>query len=181
MTRVLTPITDRNGKATRVWKNPQIGAPPRTEIVAISQSADGYDSDYEYAIKKLTIGEMAKENAVPLFESLVEQYGEPQCGRTRAVFDRGDGYVIKMAIDYEGQSANGYEASCYEKQDEYSYIPVAQCFIEMSGNVPLLIMEKLDVDTAQGMSYRDLPQWVGSVDCKQVGFNSAGELVAFDL
>jgi hypothetical protein len=112
-----------------------------------------------------------------------KKYGEPEVGRTRAVFDRGDGYVVKVPINGEGFSANDREVRTSEAEDPYT--PVADCYHDTvydasPKGVSILVMEKL---TFEGVprSYKDLPDWVGAVDCAQVGYNKKGELVAFDL
>jgi hypothetical protein len=111
------------------------------------------------------------------------KYGEPDVGRTRAVFDRGDGYVVKVPINGEGFAANSREVITSEAEDPYT--PVADCYHDTvydvsSDGVSVLVMEKLTFDGVP-KSYKDLPDWVGAVDCGQVGYNKKGELVAFDL
>lgn len=110
-----------------------------------------------------------------------KKYGKPWVGRTRAVFDRGDGYVIKVPINGEGYFSNSREVNGYQMEDPY--IPVAECWHQddysiTPKGVPTLIMEKVEHCK---LDYRDMPDWVGSVDCAQVGYNKKGELVAYDL
>jgi hypothetical protein len=112
-----------------------------------------------------------------------KKYGEPSVGRTRAVFDRGDGYVVKVPINGEGFAANSREVITSEAEDPYT--PVADCYHDTvydvsSEGVSVLVMEKLTFDGVP-KSYKDLPDWVMSVDGGQVGYNKKGELVAFDL
>lgn len=112
-----------------------------------------------------------------------KKYGEPEVGRTRAVFDRGDGYVIKVPINGEGFIANDREVKTAETENPYT--PVAHCYHDTlydvsSEGVSVLVMEKLSFEGVP-RSYKDLPDWVGAVDCAQVGYNKKGELVAFDL
>ena len=109
------------------------------------------------------------------------KYGTPWVGRTRAVFDRGDGYVIKVPLNGEGFLSNSREVNSYGMEDPY--IPTAECWEETDHSVnkdglSVLIMEKVKVTFA---NYKDMPDWVGSVDCGQVGYNRKGELVAYDL
>lgn len=110
-----------------------------------------------------------------------QKYGKPWVGRTRAVFDRGDGYVIKVPMNGEGYASNGREVNCYQMEDPYT--PVAECWHQddysiTPKGVPTLIMEKVEHCRAD---YRDMPDWVMSVDGGQVGYNKKGELVAYDL
>lgn len=112
------------------------------------------------------------------------QYGQPLLGRTRAVFDRGDGYMVKVAMNGEGLMANRSEILTHEEPD--SYIPVAPCRMETDYSVvpegmEVLVMEKVDIKGASHLSYKEMPDWVGSVDCGQVGYDSKGRLVAYDL
>lgn len=110
-----------------------------------------------------------------------KKYGKPWVGRTRAVFDRGDGYVIKVPMNGEGYAANNAEVINASMEDPY--IPVAECWHQEDYSitpkgVPTLIMEKVEHCRAD---YRNMPDWVMSVDGGQVGYNKKGELVAYDL
>jgi hypothetical protein len=112
-----------------------------------------------------------------------KKYGEPMVGRTRAVFDRGDGYVVKVPINGEGFAANSREVLTSEVEDPYT--PVADCYHDTvyeasSEGVSILVMEKLSFEGVP-RGYNNLPDWVMSVDGGQVGYNKKGELVAFDL
>jgi hypothetical protein len=112
-----------------------------------------------------------------------KKYGEPEVGRTRAVFDRGDGYVVKVPLNGEGFAANSREVLTSEAGDPYT--PVAECYHDVvydvtSEGVSVLVMEKLSFEGVP-RGYNDLPDWVMSVDGGQVGYNKKGELVAFDL
>lgn len=113
-----------------------------------------------------------------------KQYGQPLLGRTRAVFDRGDGYMVKVPMNGEGLMANQSEIMTHEAKDPY--IPVAECRMETDYSVvpegmPVLVMEKVDIESASKLRYKDMPDWVGSVDCGQVGYDRKGRLVAYDL
>lgn len=114
--------------------------------------------------------------------SYTEKYGVPEVGRTRAVFDMGDGHVIKVPLNGEGFMANRSEALTSASEDQF--IPVAKCWQEdreefPGGPVGVLIMEK--VTPLEKVSYKELPDWVGYVDCGQVGYDKSGKLVAYDL
>lgn len=111
-----------------------------------------------------------------------KKYGVAQVGRTRAVFDRGDGYMIKVPLNGEGFMANRSESLTSESGDPF--IPIAKCWQEDDNSIPgeginVLVMEK--VTPIGNVSYKDLPNWVGFVDCAQVGYDQSGKLVAYDL
>lgn len=108
-----------------------------------------------------------------LIEVCTRQFGEPELGRNRAVFDRGDGFVIKIAVSEDGLSDNLLEA-----RHTAPVIPLARCHFEMMGDCEVLIMERVTVWLG-GRSA--LPDWVDWVDCAQVGHTVDGRLVAFDL
>jgi hypothetical protein len=91
-------------------------------------------------------------------------------GRTRTVYDRGDGYVVKVATCDEGWIANLRESRWTSTE-----IPVAPCYLDDDGN---LIMEKI-VRFPEWTE--ELPTWCGYVDCQQVGWLADGRLVAYDL
>jgi hypothetical protein len=109
-----------------------------------------------------------------LIVSYAARYGEPILGRTRAIFDRGDGYVVKIPRDEEGNLANWFEAH-YDDPD----VPLARCALEMDGDNAVLVMEW--VEPVRGPARAELPAWTDWVDCRQVGRTADGRLVAFDL
>ena len=148
--------------------------------------------EYKHAIDNMRYvkRQMQEFEGHPYYDITLKQinlyrrkYGEPEVGRTRAVFDRGDGYVVKVPINGESFAANSREARTSEADNPYT--PVAECYhdtvydVDPDG-VSVLVMEKLNFEGVP-RSYRDLPDWVGSVDCGQVGYNRKGELVAYDL
>lgn len=95
--------------------------------------------------------------------------------RTRKVYDRGDGYVVKVALNDEGLIANMREANW-----DSDYIPLAPCHFDWPDPCrdAVLIMEKI----ARFPDYGEqLPEWTMSVDCAQVGYLADGTLVAYDL
>lgn len=129
----------------------------------------------EYAIQSLNDSEgfpmMEVKKVINKFSTA---HGEPiGRGRTRLVFDRGDGYVLKVPLNWEGIT-DSYNESEWSSE----YIPVAKCHIEELGEVPVLVMEKVSIVQRD---FKELPDWTMSVDCQQVGLNSKGQLVAFDL
>lgn len=95
--------------------------------------------------------------------------------RTRAVYDRGDGYVVKVALNDEGFIANAAEANW-----DSDYTPLAPCWFEWpdADGDAVLVMEKVVRFPSRG---EQLPDWTMSVDCAQVGYLTDGRLVAYDL
>jgi hypothetical protein len=95
--------------------------------------------------------------------------------RTRKVYDRGDGHVVKIPLNDEGFIANATEANW-----DSDYIPLAPCHFEWptTGGDAILVMEKVVRFPARG---EQLPDWTMSVDCAQVGYLADGRLVAYDL
>lgn len=116
-----------------------------------------------------------------LLESLADVPSE--VGRTRHVLMYED-TVVKVALDEEGCDANDFEASYSEEHGKDGYIPIADSRIEVwktpSGRqVAVLVMER--VTPYFSASYSEMPDWVGYVDCAQVGHDREGRLVAYDL
>lgn len=113
-----------------------------------------------------------------LHDTLALRY-ESREGGTRATFFLPTGVVVKVPFTMEGLDSNYSEASWSEKYGKDGYIPIAEAFIETWDGLDVLIMER--VTPLLRFSYKDVPDWVGSVDCGQVGYDSEGVLVAYDL
>lgn len=111
-----------------------------------------------------------------LITHLTRAHGTPLIGRTRAVFDMGNGYMMKVPFNDEGEYANGNEVRASAAEDPM--IPVAECFYNKVEDVDVIMMEKVDRIT---VDFARMPAWVGYVDCGQVGLNRKGDLVAYDL
>lgn len=104
-------------------------------------------------------------------------------GRTRICFAGGKNRVVKIPFTREGYRASSNEVTTYEnfqKNPAGDWTPIAECrFFQLPfSNIPLLSMERLVEFPKFGEL---LPEWTYSVDCGQVGYNSKGELVAYDL
>jgi hypothetical protein len=112
-----------------------------------------------------------------LLKKMYEKHGLPQTGRTRAVWVLNEHEVVKIAFNGEGLMASGNEVSASNQEDRY--IPVASSRWEVMDGVDVQVMEK--VKPLLGLSYKEMPDWVGYVDGAQVGYNKSGELVAYDL
>lgn len=117
-----------------------------------------------------------KNQTKKIINSFASLYGTPQIGRTRAVFDTEDGNVLKIPYTDEGFIANRGEVMTSEAED--AYIPIAKCWHDEKDGVSVLVMEKV---TPAKADYKNMPDWIYSVDCGQVGYLPDGRLVAYDL
>ena len=105
-------------------------------------------------------------------------------GRTRDCFFVSDEFVVKIPLDEAGCFDNEREAricKIYNKQINknchYDGDPhYAKCQLEYIWSVPILFMERVRLP----VSYKGLPDWIGYIDCMQVGYNKQGKLVAYD-
>lgn len=125
--------------------------------------------DIDFGLEEL------EELSHKLIKDFLKEYEYLGYGGTRAVFDMGDGNVLKVAYNHDGIEANRREAT-WERTD----IPVAECssYKDEYDSGLCVIMEKVSIPHTWDI---DVPDWVGYVDCGQVGFNKNGELVAYDL
>ena len=126
----------------------------------------------------------AKEALHPLYAKYLSRAKEVWCGRNRVVFDMGI-YVVKLPRHALGFSDNEWEGSVSNEGNDEGYVQYAKTRIfyykglhEFS--IPVVFMERVNSDIRQGKKYKDFPDWVGSVDGGQVGYNKHGKLVAFD-
>ena len=100
-------------------------------------------------------------------------------GRNRLVYRSPSGRtVLKVPKSDAGVSDNNIERIRYrENRLQGGWLPkgvYAPC--RFLPGTDALVMEWVDVAAAR----KDLPSWVGYVDCQQVGINRAGKLLAFD-
>ncbi len=109
------------------------------------------------------------QKAQALVDKLTVKYGEPDCGRNRAVFFS-KFCVIKVPINDNGVVDNDWEASV--KSDTTAN----GRWLEIDGLV-CCMQQKLNTEITD----HDLPDWVGSVDCQQVGYDRKGNLRAYDF
>ena len=104
---------------------------------------------------------------------LTLKYGIPECGRNRATFF-GKHCVIKFPLNDNGIADNDWEGSC-----SADYLAVGK-WIEIGGFV-CVMQEKLIPIPENEFSYDNLPDWVGSIDGGQVGYDKKGRLKAYDF
>lgn len=107
-----------------------------------------------------------------LIERWTEQYGEPRCGRHRAVFFDGD-RVLKAPRNHDGCLANLREATW-----DQAGVKLARCRLLDEFEFPVLEMERV---VPASLPAALLPAWASEVDCAQLGWSNDGSLVAYDL
>lgn len=93
-------------------------------------------------------------------------------GRNRATLLMGK-YVIKFPLCGDGVADNDWEGSI----SGGDYIQYARTRLAYVGDVPIVFMEQVEYAK---VNYDAMPDWVGSVDCGQVGYTRKGKLVAYD-
>lgn len=186
MALVRTPTIDSRGRHTHVWRSEaatsgsgrnlsSLGAPPQPpselELRAIA------DQTREHITEIVEESGMDTSRVLAVIEQFWGLYGTPEVGRTRAVFDRGDGTVAKVAINDEGYAANSFEVRASAEPEKY--LPVAKSeFLDVDDYCSVVIAERVEIVIARRS---ELPDWTDFIDGAQVGYNSAGELVAYDL
>jgi len=113
--------------------------------------------------------------AIDVLEDFSDRYGAPRCGRNRAVFVCGDGYVVKIPFTWEGLGDNEREGTWSNPE-----IPLAECRLEtvLPSGLKILWMEEV-VPTKKDL--QALPTWCSFVDGCQVGHTRDGRLVAYDI
>lgn len=110
-------------------------------------------------------------------------------GTTRICFEDGPYRVVKIAYTISGISASEREIEHYENfcglpeeyfDPEVDYFPTAECrYLNLDfSHIRLLTMERIFKFPAVDA---EVPLWTNFIDCRQVGYNSYGELVAYDL
>jgi hypothetical protein len=112
------------------------------------------------------------------YKDQLEFIGE---GRSRRVYrHKKTNYVIKIPLDNYGADDNYIEASAsksfYKDKDLDEYLPCARCRLFKG---IFLVMEY--VEYVKNPYSNEMPDWVGCVDCGQVGYTRNGDLVAYDF
>lgn len=107
---------------------------------------------------------------------LTKKYGEPiGSGNTRLVFKTKKG-VLK--IDYPvtmGCNETEYDAVYLTGK----YIPLPRMRLIFLYGFALLFMEW--VEPLKKVNLKNLPDWVGHIDCQQVGYTRDNRLVPYDI
>lgn len=121
--------------------------------------------------------------ALALAKRMLAKYGNCELGRNRLVFSSKFA-VLKIPTcaegcqdnDWEGSICGGIARSKNYDVDNVHY-PNTR-WLEIDGFV-CCMMEK--VEPLEFKSYDEVPEWVGSVDCGQIGHSViSGRLVAYD-
>jgi hypothetical protein len=117
------------------------------------------------------------QDLLVLFNTIRAKYGDPLgWGNNRVVFDTGKGFVVKIPRNELGTSDN-FDAFRCEKPE---WCEIARCrLVEIkieNDSYFALVMEKVTMPP-RGFKY---PDWTSYIDCAQVGFNRAGNLVVYD-
>ena len=106
-------------------------------------------------------------------------------GRTRNVFVMPNGYVVKIPKNLDGFADNDWEGSVSNSEESLGsddFVQYARTRLAYLDECPIVFMEEVVHASEKEIEKRlgFVPDWVGSVDCGQVGFNRAGLLVAYD-
>ncbi|MDK9789931.1 hypothetical protein [Vibrio sp. D431a] len=123
-----------------------------------------------------SIREELGEPWVELHEKLWSKYGQPECGRGRAVYI-GKHVVFKAPRNFGGIRANDWEGSVEASEGERlgktKYI---------NFDLTVIAMEKIKHASVDEIIDKlgFLPDFVASIDSGQVGWNKRGDLVAYD-
>lgn len=113
-----------------------------------------------------------------LMARLRSKYGEPVGeGRHRITF-ASKRVVIKMPKNIGALFANQSEYRSFKQSGGNcgGDARLARCRMVWMFNVPVIIMEKLDLN----IDYRDKPNWAWNFDCGQIGKDRKGNLKAYD-
>lgn len=105
-------------------------------------------------------------------------------GRNRRVYVMRN-HVVKVPMNNDGVADNDWEGSvsnCDQYPQSDYQVQYARTRLIVVDDVPVVLMERVDDVTVAQIVDRlgREPQWVGCVDCGQVGFNRRGRLVAYD-
>ncbi len=133
-----------------------------------------YDSDFE-------------DDTAETLRFLCERYMQRSnnqvfTGRNRNVFILKNNIVVKIPVNLCGIADNDWEGSISNANDDPEEIRFARTRLTYYKGVPIVFMEhvtyagKREIEKRLGYE----PDWVMSVDGGQVGFNTKGQLVAFD-
>ena len=98
-------------------------------------------------------------------------------GRSRKVYSLGK-LVVKIPKNSDGYFDNVFEREHFLRARRgEDVIPFVNCYLITIDSVPLLFCEKIEIN----IEGKELPDWASYVDCQQVGVNSRGMFVAYDL
>lgn len=161
----------------------QISDPGEDLSWAVIESA--WDNGGYASVSSIGYSLWTEPNAKELLRFFFNRFGNARVGRHKIAFIDDDGDIIKVPRNPVALEACLKEVKTYE--DPYFYmtdrgfpdpiaIPVAACMMDFAMGWPFERMEK--VVPFHGI---DMPEWADHIDYEQVGMNSAGKIVAFDL
>ena len=99
-----------------------------------------------------------------------------QIGRNRITYLFSN-HVVKIPVDDNGVADNDWEGSLSngESLNDPNEVQYARTRLIYVKDIPIVLMQRV-----KPAFELNLPDWVNSVDCGQVGYTKAGRLVAFD-
>jgi hypothetical protein len=123
---------------------------------------------------------------LPLYERFLRRATSAYGGRNRNVFHLGGNLVVKLPRNYDGFCDNDWEGSISNSAESLGhphYVQYPRTRLAYYNNeVPVIWMEYVEYASSTRLieEFGEVPDWVYSVDCGQVGFTRRGRLVAFD-
>lgn len=119
-----------------------------------------------------------------LYERYFDRANSMTYGRNRAVFFF-DKFVVKLPMNWGGVGDNDWEGSISNGPDAEScswQVLFARTRLAYVNQYPIVFMERVEHAKYNDLRqlYGKVPDWVGCVDCGQVGFTRSGKLVAYD-
>ena len=115
-----------------------------------------------------------RTRADAIITRLILKYGPPfDFGRNRLVFAN-DHIVFKFPRNHAGMADNDWEGSC-----SAPYLARGK-WLEIDGFI-CVMQERVQRLYADAICPKKLPDWVGSIDCCQVGYDRQGKLRAYDF
>lgn len=96
-------------------------------------------------------------------------------GCNRATFRISPNNVIKILLNDFGFNDNSFEARSKKNID----FGIPRSKIILVDDIPLLVMEYIEPVIFDDIT--NYPEWSDFVDCRQIGYNNKGQLLAYDL
>lgn len=110
---------------------------------------------------------MRDSQASIVLGKLIKKYGIPHCGRNRATF-MSKKFVIKFPLNDDGEKNNSVEAMFFSENTAKGKLLIINDFT-------CILQEKLLILNNEDNGF-ELPQWVKSIDSKQVGYDFADDI-----
>lgn len=117
-----------------------------------------------------------------LYNRYIDRAESLSYGRNRCTF-LFNNFVVKLPMNTNGISDNDWEGSVSngDNQDPW-HVRYARTRLIYIEDIPVVFMERVNDASYEAIACKmgEVPIWVDSVDCGQVGFNRRGKLVAYD-